>query len=197
MIVKNYDFGVFMGTNFVENDKKLTDNEVILLISHGEYEKFQIIVDRYLPTAVKTAKQYCPENQVEDVVQEAILALYSAVKNFDPQKSSFPTFASLCIKRSVIAHLRKSNSKKAIPQELLLSIEYVDLPYSDNPESIFIEKEDYKTLTDNIRLELSNMEYKVLQLFLEGKTYSQIAKDLDTTEKAVGNALSRIRKKIK
>ena len=196
-MVKNYDFGVLMGTSFVKNDKNLTDNEVILLISSGEYEKFQIIVDRYLPLIVKTAKQYCPENQVEDVVQEAILALYSAVKNFDPQKSSFSAFASLCVKRSVIAHLRKSNSKKAIPQELVLSIEDVDLPYSDNPENILIEKEDYKALTDNIRLELSNMEYKVLQLFLEGKSYSQIAKSINTTEKSVDNALSRIRKKIK
>lgn len=186
-----------MGINFVENSENLTDNEVILLINGGEYEKFQIIIDRYLPSIVKIAKLYCPENQVEDVVQEAILALYSAVKGYDSQKSSFATFANLCIKRSVISHLRKNNSQKSIPQELLLSIEEVDLPALENPESILIEKEDYKALTDNIKLELSNMEYTVLQLFLEGKSYSQIAASMDITEKAVGNALSRIRKKIK
>jgi RNA polymerase sporulation-specific sigma factor len=186
-----------MGTNFVENSKNLTDDEVILLINGGEYEHFQIIIDRYLPTIVKTAKKYCPPNQVEDVVQEAIFALYSAVKGYDSQKATFATFANICIKRSIISILRKNNSKKAIPQELLLSIEEVQLPHLESPESLLIEREDYKAFTDNIKLELSNMEYKVLQLFLDGKTYSEIADIMDITEKSVDNALSRIRKKIK
>ena len=79
----------------------------------------------------------------------------------------------------------------------MLSIEEVELPTLQNPESILIEKEDYKALTENIKLELSNMEYKVLHHFLDGKTYQEIAALMDTSEKAVGNALSRIRKKIK
>ena len=181
----------------MQNNKNLDDEAVILLINGGEYEYFQIIVDRYLPLIVKTARLYCPENQVEDAVQEAMFALYSAVKNFDSQKASFSTFAGLCIKRAVIANLRKSTAQKNIPQDLLLSIEEVELPTLQNPESILIEKEDYKALTENIKLELSNMEYKVLHHFLDGKTYQEIAALMDTSEKAVGNALSRIRKKIK
>lgn len=186
-----------MGKSFVENSKNLTDDEVILLIIGGEYEKFQIIIDRYLPTIVKIAKQYCPSNQVEDAVQEAVLALYSAVKSYNSQKAGFATFANICIKRSVISNLRKNNSKKVIPQELLLSIDEAKLPCHKSPESLLIEKENYKAFTDNIKLELSNMEYKVLQLFLDGKTYTQIADIMCINEKSVDNALTRIRKKIK
>ena len=87
--------------------------------------------------------------------------------------------------------------KKAIPDELLFSIDEADIPIAATPESILIEKEDYKTLTDNIRLELSKLEYNVLQSFLEGKSYTEIAAGLNITEKAVDNALARIRKKIK
>lgn len=186
-----------MGINFVENNKNLTDNEVILLINRGEYENLQIIIDRYLPLIIKTAKKYCPANEVEDAVQEATFALYSAVKSYDPQKSAFSTLAAVCIKRSVISHLRKNNLQRVIPEELLLPIEESDIPMENTPESIFIEKESYETLTDSIRLELSNMEYSVLQQFLEGKTYCEIAKKMGITEKAVDNALARIRKKIR
>lgn len=185
-----------MGINFVENNKKMNDEAVILLINSGEYENLQIIINRYLPFIIKTVKKYCPASEVEDAVQEATFALYSAVKSFDAKKGDFSSLANVCIKRAVIAHLRKSNAKKAIPEELIFSIEEAQLPYLDSPESILIEKEDYDNLKNSIKLELSDMEYSVLQLFLEGKSYLEISKEMNITEKAVDNALSRIRKKI-
>ncbi len=186
-----------MVVNFVENNKKLTDNQVVSLINSGEYENLEIIINRYMPLIIKTAKQYCPKEQLEDAVQEATFALYSAVKTFDEQKSSFSAFASICIKRAVIALVRKNVSKKAIPQDLMLPIDQIDLPSPNNPESILIEKEDYKALTNNIKLELSSLEYKVLNKFLDGESYSEIAKSIGIAEKSVANALTRIRKKIK
>ncbi len=185
-----------MGINFVENNKNLTDNEVISLINNGKYENLQIIIDRYLPKIISTAKKYCSQSEIEDAVQEATIALYNAVKSFDPQKSNFQSLANVCIKRSMIARLRKNNAQKAIPEELLIPIEEVEVLYAQSPESILIEKEDFKNLKENIKLELSNMEYVVLQLFLEGKSYSEISKQMQITEKSVDNALARIRKKI-
>lgn len=193
---ENYDFGVLMGISFVENNKNLTDNEIISLINNGEYENLQIIIDRYLPLIIKMAKKYCPKTEVEDAVQEATIALYGAVKGYDSEKSSFSTLASVCIKRSMISHLRKNNAEKAVPEELIIPIEEANLLSFDNPESILIEKEDFDNLKQNIKLELSSMEYTVLQLFLEGKSYLEISKQMNTTEKSVDNALSRIRKKI-
>ena len=96
----------------------------------------------------------------------------------------------------MIARLRKNNAQKAIPEELLIPIDEAEVLYAQSPESILIEKEDLKNLKENIKLELSNMEYAVLQLFLEGKSYSEISKQMQITEKSVDNALARIRKKI-
>ncbi len=186
-----------MRKSFVENNKKMTDNEVISLINKGQYENLQIIINRYLPLIIKTAKTYCPQNLVEDAVQEATFALYQAVKDYIPEKSSFSAFASLCIKRAVISLSRKTVSQKAIPQDMLSSIEEVQVADNTSPEDIIIEREDFETLKDTIQLSLSDMEYSVLQLFLSGKTYSEIADVLNITEKSVDNALARIRKKLK
>ena len=186
-----------MGINFVENNNKMTDNEVISQINAGNYELLSVIIERYLPLIVKIAKQYLPSAQLEDAVQEATFALYSAIKNYDGQKATFKTFATVCIKRSVISILRKTNALKSVPQELISSIDEVEITDINTPEEILIEKEDYKALTNNIKLELSDMEYNVLELFLSGKGYSDIAKALGITEKSVDNALARIRKKIK
>ena len=126
-----------------------------------------------------------------------MFALYSAVQNYDPQKSSFSTFATLCIKRSVIGVLKSLTQGKVVPEELITSIEETDLADSNTPEKIFFDKEDFKALTDNIKLELSPMEYKVLELYLAGYRYAVIADKLGLNEKSVNNALCRIRKKLK
>ena len=186
-----------MSINFVENNNKLTDEEIIKEIGGGNYRLLSVIIDRYLPLIICLTKQYLPEIQAEDAVQEVTFAFYSAIKNYDSEKSSFSTFATTCIKRAVISQIRKNNTKKVIPQELITSIEDVEITDSNSPESILIEIENYKALTETIILELSDMEFNVFELFLEGKSYSDIAKSLSITEKAVDNALARIRKKLK
>lgn len=186
-----------MVINFVENNENLSNNDIIKLINQGNYQLFQVIIERFYPTILYYTKKYCPEDCQEDAIQEANLAIYSAVKSFDESKASFSTFASLCIKRAVISVLKAGQRKKDIPDELLLSIEDTEIIDSNTPEKIFFEREDYNLLKDNIKLELSNLEYKVLQLQLSGESYSDIAKKLNITEKSVDNALSRIRKKLK
>ena len=166
-------------------------------INNGDYELLAVIIDRYYPVVLYYTKKYCPADYSEDAVQEALLALYSAVKDFDSQKSSFSTFASVCIKRSLISVLKSRNRKKSIPDELMSPIDELQIVDSNSPEKIFFDREDYKSLTDTIKLELSSLEYKVLQLYLSGERYSDIAKELNISEKSVDNSLWRIRKKLK
>ncbi|MBR4122900.1 MAG: sigma-70 family RNA polymerase sigma factor [Clostridia bacterium] len=186
-----------MSENFVENYEKLTDDEIVVSIKNGNYEMLQIIIDRYYPTIYSYIKKYCSSDYAEDAFQEATLALYSAVKDYDSKKARFSTFATLCIKRALISVLKNRQRKKDIPQELLLSIEDINLIDSNSPEKIFFDREDYKNLTDTIRLELSSLEYDVLQLYLSGERYSDIALKLGISEKSVDNSLARIRKKLK
>ncbi len=183
--------------NFVENYENLTDEEIVLSVKSGNYELLNVIISRYNSTIFYYINNYCPKDCAEDAVQEATLALYSAVKAYDEQKASFSTFANLCIKRAVLDYLKLNRRKKNIPDELITSIEEVEVVDSNSPEKIFFDKMDYKNLADTIKLELSALEYSVLQLYLAGEKYCDIAKKLSITEKAVDNSLARIRKKLK
>ena len=185
-----------MRNNFVENYEKMSDDELIKLINGGRYELLQIIIKRYLHVINYYADRLCPASEREDIVQDASFALYSAVKNYNPEKSTFSTFASLCIKRCVIDGLKNDSRKKIIPEQLLSPIDDVELTDINSPEKIFFDKENLQSLTDNIRLELSDKEYNVLRLFLAGDKYSDIADKLGITVKSVDNSLKRIRNKL-
>ena len=94
--------------------------------------------------------------------------------------------------------LKKTKRSKNIPDELIDPIdEYENIADGNNPETIFFEREAYESLAETIRLELSTLEYEVLQLYLSGESYSYISEKLGISLKSVGNALSRIRKKLK
>lgn len=186
-----------MGKKFVEIDENLSDDAIVSLINDGDFEPVGLLINRYYPTILMFVKQLCPQELYEDAIQEATLALYSAIRSYDSQKSSFSTFAGVCIKRAVISFMKVQNRKKTIPSELVSSIDEVEIPDSNSPEKIFFDRNDYEALTDNIKLELSKLEYNVLQLYISGYRYSVIADKLGLSEKSVSNALLRIRKKLK
>jgi len=186
-----------MRNTFVEINENLSDDEIIIKINDGDYELLHIIMTRYHNVILYYVNKYCPKPYREDAVQEASFALYSAVKHYEPDKSSFSSFATLCIKRSVIAVLKNQQRQKDIPDELISSIDELDIADCNSPEKIFFDREDLKALTDNIKLELSPLEYKVLQHYLTGESYRVIAERLNIPEKSVNNALSRIRRKLK
>lgn len=186
-----------MRNTFVEFNENLSDDEIINKINSGNYELLHIIMQRYQSVILYYADKYCPEMYKEDAVQESNFALCSAVKAFDPQKSSFRTFATLCIKRSVISVIKNQQRQKHIPDELLSPIDELEIADTNSPEKIFFEREDLKSLKCNIKLELSPLEFRVLQHYLSGDSYRSIAEALGITEKSVNNALLRIRKKLK
>lgn len=186
-----------MRNNFVENYEKMSDEEIIALINGGNYELLSLIIDRYLPRILYYVRKYCTETAWEDMIQEATIALYTAVRNYDAEKSSFSSFAALCIKRAVLSELKQKRRKKTIPDELLSPLDDVLIADCNSPEKIFIEKESYQTLTDSLKVELSGLELSVLRLYLAGKKYIEIAEELHITEKSVNNSLVRIRKKLK
>ena len=112
-----------MGKTIVENNRNFSDEAVVEFIKKGEYQFLPEIIDRYMPLIVSTAKAYLPQQNIDDAVQEASISLYSAIKNYDCEKSSFKTFASLCIKRSVISFARKNGAKSVIPDDMISSLE--------------------------------------------------------------------------
>ena len=187
-----------MSTSFKTVEKDISDDQLVARISSGEYELFYLLIKRYQPLVKSIAfSMATAENEVEDLVQEGNIALFSAVRSYQSQKASFGTFASICVKNAMIDVLRSSNSKRKIPEGMLSSIHDVEVQDNNTPEKIFFDNEDYRILTDSINIELSSLERKVLSAHLCGLSYSEIAKELAVSVKSVDNSLSRIRAKLK
>lgn len=179
--------------------ENLTDNQLVELINQGEYNYLQILINKYMPYIISTASKYNVGGlDVEDFIQEGILAIFSAVKAYDSEKASFKTFAYLCINRAMSAAVQRAvGNAKHIPDELILPIDDIELTDTNSPETILIEKENFSDFEHTLKQDLSKFEYQVLVEFLSGKSYADIADTLGITAKAVDNALSRIRSKIK
>lgn len=182
----------------MENYISLSDDEIIHRINENkEYELLQILIERHYPTILYHVSRFTYKEPVEDVIQEAKTAICSAVRDYDNSKASFKTFVSVCIERTIMSLSSAKLRKRDVPTDLLTSIEDTVIVDENSPEKIFFEKESYKTFKDNIKLELSALEYDVLQLFLLDKSYAEIASALNISEKSVDNSLARIRRKLK
>ena len=146
----------------------------------------------------------------EDIIQEGMIGLYKAIRDYKKTDASFQTFAKICIDRQVMTAIKTANRKKHLPLNSYLSLNMLayeednETTYIDkleeskilNPEEIVIDKENVKTLQQQINENLSCLEKKVLNLYLKGRSYATIAKKLEKDEKSIDNAIQRIRKKI-
>ncbi len=148
----------------------------------------------------------------DDVVQEGMIGLYKAIMDFQPEKdSSFRTFAQLCIVRQILSAIRVSSRLKHLPLNEYISLNrpvndedgketmMIDLlpdPNSRSPEEILTGMEERRRLDEQINALLSPMEKRVLELFLQGLDYTQIAEKMDKKPKSVDNALQRVKQKI-
>ena len=160
---------------------------------------------------MKTHNFFINGAEKEDIVQEARIGLYKAIKSFDLEKqsSSFKTFANLCIERQLITAIKSSNRQKHIPLNSSFSlntaaydenddttiIDILDTHAVEDPLEIIIKKENFEYVENRIDENLSDFEKKVLNKYIQGESYVDIAKELNTPEKSIDNAIQRIRKK--
>lgn len=146
----------------------------------------------------------------EDVIQEGMVGLYKAIRDYRPDKeASFVSFAELCINRQIISAIKAAGRQKHIPLNTSISMDKPvtgddeDYTYLDflsktggNPEDEVIGRENFKILEREILSNLSKMEQQVLGYYLRGRSYTQIAKLMGKEEKSIDNALQRIKKKV-
>ncbi|MBE7056451.1 MAG: sigma-70 family RNA polymerase sigma factor [Ruminococcaceae bacterium] len=159
---------------------------------------------KYLVRSV-TAPYFLAGGDRDDLLQEGMIGLYNGIHCFKGDKGiEFVQFARYCIKRNVITAVRAANRQKHQPLNSYVSIwgedgneTDEDLPLVPDPEVAVIEAESVQILDEGLKSCLSKMEYKVLVMFLEGKSYVEIAEGINKNIKSVDNALQRIRNKIK
>ena len=192
------------------NYKNYTDEELIEKLRAGDTEVAEYIMEKYKPLVrKKTNAMYLIGGETEDLIQEGMIGLFKAVRDYKPEKEvSFFAFAEICITRQLYSALEASNRKKHIPLNTYISfsnqnnsegilLEQTITEQNISPEQMMIEREGKKEFFDILDEKLSPMERKVLYLYLEGNSYTQIAEILSKPAKSIDNTLQRIRAKVK
>lgn len=183
-----------------------TDEELIKRLRGGETEIEEYLCNKYKALVRGKARAlYIEGGDSEDLLQEGMLGLFKAVRAYDESReASFFTFASQCITNQMYSAVLSANRKKhSILNESLPLSEIADenaglsAPFVNGPERMIIEKEDEDRLIRKIREKLSPLENKVLILFLNGLSYREIGRKLNKSDKAIDNALQRIKGKIR
>ena len=199
--------------------KTATDEIIIGWIREGDVEAMDYLIRKYTNMVKRESrKMYLIGSDEEDLIQEGMIGLFQAIRGFEQEKeASFSTFAKLCIQRQIYSAVTASNRKKHQPLNTYVSFDELvfdenngfagdsDQTVEDvisaaeehtNPEKIVLDRE-YVGMIESVIVErLSNFEKKVLQLYLEGRSYDDIASKLHKTRKAIDNAIQRIRKKF-
>lgn len=147
----------------------------------------------------------------EDIVQEGMIGLYKAVRDFRSDKlASFRAFAELCITRQIITAIKTATRQKHIPLNSYISLnkpiydEESDRTLLDilsgtrvtDPEELIISREEFSDIEEKMGEILSDLEWKVLMAYLDGKSYQEIAVDLKRHVKSIDNALQRVKRKL-
>ena len=180
----------------------MTDFELLTLYkADNNNEALMLLFSRYQPMIIARIRHFdFPANDVEDLCQECMIGLYSAIISYEPSKSSFSTFSRLCIDRMLISALRSRNRASAVPEDAKGSLEDNEHLVSENSETdpqLILERLDsFEGLKDKAQKELSSLEYSVLIKIFGGMTYKEVAKAMKLSEKAVDNAVQRIRRKF-
>lgn len=190
----------------------LSDKELIALAQSGDKAALEKILLKYKPLVHKKSQPYyMAGGDDDDIVQEGLIGLYSAIMDFDEEKFPlFNVFAGVCIERRIISAVKKASRLKHTPLNSYISLsdsafdeetgvqigEIIDSGLGENPENILIERENVMGIEGIISNVLSEFEMQVLLCHLNGKSYKEIADIVGRDGKAVDNAMQRIKKKL-
>ena len=188
------------------------DEELVLKAREGDKEALEYIINKYKNFVRAKARSYFLIGaDREDIVQEGMIGLYKSIRDFKNDKlSSFRAFAELCITRQIITAIKTATRQKHIPLNSYISLnkpiydEESDRTLLDiltatkitDPEELIISKEELCSIESKIGEILSDLELEVLMSYLQGKSYQEIAVDLDRHVKSIDNALQRVKRKL-
>ncbi len=166
--------------------------------AEGDKQAMEELVEIFMPLLKSYARTYfLLGGDKDDVLQEGMLGLFFAVRDFDPKQGPFFPFAVMCIKGRIYAAIRQSRSNKQSPLNSCVELTENEFLVSDDPIEILLKKEWTEAFWGAVNTRLSKTEKKVVEAYLAGKSYAEIATELNKDVKTVDNALSRARHKLK
>ena len=196
----------------VRSFNTMLDEEIIDETRTGDYKALEYLINKYKGFVRAKARTYFLIGaDREDIIQEGMIGLYKAIRDFREDKlSSFRAFAELCITRQIITAIKTATRQKHIPLNSYISLNkpifddesdrtLMDIISEDtinDPEEMVINREEFSGIEEKMGEILSGLECEVLGLYLEGKSYQEIAVDLDRHVKSIDNALQRVKRKL-
>lgn len=195
----------------IERFLPMTDEEVVVLAQQGDGQALAYLLNKYKNFVRSKARSYFLIGaDHEDIVQEGMIGLYKAIRDFQPDRlASFRSFAELCVKRQIITAIKAATRQKHVPLNSYVSLnkplydEESDRTLLDviegrvtNPEDLYISQEDLARIQSQITEILSDLERQVLDAFMDGKSYQEIAELLGRHVKSIDNALQRVKRKL-
>lgn len=195
----------------VDKYEALSDEQLIEALRGGDKKIMDYILNKYKPLVLgKANAMYLIGGDTDDLIQEGMIGLFKAIRDYRADKdASFFYFAELCVNRQIYSAVEASNRKKHAPLNTYVSLYSQNgeegkplaetLPTSalDNPEQRMIDQESMKLFWEQVKSRLSTMERAVLDEYLAGLNYRQIAEKMGKSPKSIDNALSRIKAKIR
>lgn len=197
----------------------MSQDEMALLkqAQQGDGDAITLLLEKYKSMVRALARPlFLMDGEQDDLVQEGMIGLFKAIQTYDQAKgAAFESFANTCIRGQLYTAVKKSNRKKNQPLNSYISLYSVEngeensdkdsafvvdknIPdWQSNPERIVVGREQQRDIQQRLYGRLSKMEIRVLELFLQGLTYQEIAAKLEKKPKSIDNALQRIRGKIK
>ena len=197
---------------YTQDYDSMTDEQVVRLAQGTDSQALEYLLNKYKNFVRTKARSYFLIGaDHEDIVQEGMIGLYKAIRDYRADKlSSFRAFAELCITRQIITAIKTATRQKHIPLNSYISLnkpiyeEDSDRTLLDviteegmsNPEDMLIDREDLSFIEGRIGQMLSGLEKEVLVRYMEGKSYVEIADEMGRHVKSIDNALQRIKRKL-
>ncbi len=190
----------------------MIDEDVIQEAKAGSEKALEYLINKYKSFVRAKARTYFLIGaDREDIIQEGMIGLFKAIRDYKGDKlSSFRAFAELCITRQIITAIKTATRQKHIPLNSYVSLNkpifdeesdrtLMDVISEENisdPEELVINREEFQGIENKMGEILSSLEWEVLTSYLEGKSYQEIAEDLDRHVKSIDNALQRVKRKL-
>ena len=190
------------------------DRVLVKRAREGDVVAMDKIIDRYRGfVRLKASSYFLAGGEIEDLIQEGLIGLYKAVRDYKVEReASFRSFAELCVTRQIITAIKTAARNKHTPLNTYVSFSHTRAGASGDQEMSLAEvlpgdpvvdpitqvisSEELRSLVECLGESLSDLESGVLTMYLEGRSYEEIAERLDCTPKTVDNALQRVKRKV-
>ena len=201
-----------MDNLFNKSFASFSDEDLVSMAQQGDDKALDYLLGKYIVyVRSKSLSYYIVGADRDDIIQEGMIGLFKAVRDFSSERGvSFRTFADVCVTRQILTAVKNASRQKHAPLNFYVSL---NRPVTDgednstladifgqakgvNPEEILLQKEEADSLGLEMSRILSDFELRVLSLYLQGKSYAVIGKEIGKSPKSVDNALQRIKKKF-